>query len=62
MRCQGGPERCGESAEDDMACARAGRSAKRSLTESVEKRKEEIGAVARRRGTERDDARKVFVL
>ena len=28
----------------------------------MEKRKEEIGSAARRRGTERDEARKVFVL
>jgi hypothetical protein len=49
------------SAEDHTACARAGRSAKRSLTESVEKGKE-IGAVARLRRMARDDARKVFLL
>src|SRR5713226_8934570 len=58
-RCAGAVPR---SAEDDTARPRAGRSAKRSLTESLEKRKEEIGSAARRRGTERDDARKVFVL
>src|ERR1700694_6038415 len=49
------------SAEVDTARPRAGRSAKPSLG-SVEKRKEEIGSAARRRGTERDEARKVFVL
>ena len=58
-RCAGAVPR---SAEDDTARPRAGRSAKRSLTESLEKRKEEIGSAARRRGTERYDARKVFVL
>ena len=58
-RCAGGVRR---SAEDNTARRGVGRSAKLSLTESGEKREEEICSVARRRGTERGEARKVFVL
>ena len=58
-RCAGAVRR---SAEDDTARPGIDRSAKRSLTERVEKREEEICSGAKRRGTERDDARKVFVL
>jgi hypothetical protein len=58
-RCAGVVRR---SAEDNTACAGAGGNAQLSLRERVEKRKEEIGSGARRRGTERGEARKVFVL
>ena len=58
-RCAGGVRR---SAEDNTARPEAGRSAKLSLTESVGKREEEICSAAKRRGTERGEARKVFVL
>ena len=50
------------SAEDNTARPGSGRSAKLSLTESVEKRKEEICSVVRRRGTERVEAPRLFVL
>jgi hypothetical protein len=58
-RCAGGVRR---SAEDNTARPGAGRGAKLSLTESVEKRGKEICSAARRRGTERREARKVFLL
>ena len=49
------------SAEDNTAWRGGGRSAKLSLREGVEKRESEICSVARRRGTERGEARNVFV-
>jgi hypothetical protein len=58
-RCAGGVRR---SAEDNTGRRGVGRSAKLSLTESGEKREEEICSAARRRGMERSEARKVFVL
>ena len=58
-RCAGAVRR---SAEDNAARPGADRRAKRSLTESVEKREEEICSAAKRSGTERGEARKVFVL
>lgn len=58
-RCAGAVRR---SAEDNPARPGAGGSAKPSVRESVEKRKEEICLAAKRRGTERSEARKVFVL
>jgi hypothetical protein len=58
-RCAGALRR---SAEDNTARLGTGRSVKRSLTEDVEKREGEICSAARRRGTERGEARNVFVL
>ena len=58
-RCAGGVRR---SAEDNTVRPRADRSARLSLTESVEKGEEEICSAARRRGTGRGEARKVFGL
>jgi hypothetical protein len=58
-RCAGAVRRSGD---DNTGRPGAGRSAKLSLTESVEKRKEEIDSAARRKGAERDEARKVFEL
>ena len=59
LRCAGVVRR---SAEENTARAGAGGSAKPSLTERVEKRKAEICSAAKRRGTGRGEARKVFVL
>jgi hypothetical protein len=56
--------RCAEavrrSAEDNACYPRAGRNAKRPLTERGEKREEGIGSAARRTETERGEARKVL--
>ena len=58
-RCAGA---VGRSAEGSTERPETGKSAKLSLTEDVEKREEEICSRTRRRGTERGEARKVFVL
>ena len=58
-KCAGAMRRSGQ---DNIAWLKAGGSAKLSLTEVVEKREEEICSAARRRGTERGEARNVFVL
>jgi hypothetical protein len=50
------------SAEDNTVRAGAGGRAKPSPTGRVEKRKKEMGSAAKRRGTERGEARKVFVF
>ena len=50
------------SAQDNGVWPGAEGRVKKSSTEGVEKREEEICSAARRRGTERDEARNVFVL
>ena len=50
------------SAEDSTAWGDAGRGARRPQTESVEKREEEICSAARRRTTNRAEARRVSEL
>ena len=49
-------------AEDNPARPGSGRSAERWLTQSVEKREEEMGWAGRRTGAEREGARGVFVV
>jgi hypothetical protein len=58
-RCAGAERR---SAEDNTASWGGGGSAKAPARERVEKWKEENCSAAKRRGTERGEARKVFVL
>jgi hypothetical protein len=57
--CTGGVRRSGG---DNTARLGAGRNVKLWLMESVEEREEEFCSATRRRGTERGEAREVFVL
>jgi hypothetical protein len=63
---EGEMSRCGGAlrggAEDESTRPGAGKSAKRWLISSVEKREEEIGWATRRTGAEREGTREVFVL
>jgi hypothetical protein len=63
---EGETSRCGgalrRGAEDKSTRPGSGKSAKRSLIPSVEKREEEIGWATRRTGAEREGTREVFEL